>query len=188
MLLITGAYHSEYCTSEHLKANGGFWEEYRKLFPTYNIDSCRDSSFPDFGLYICIFFCWIILFIILIIYIVNFCLKINSGLILDKGKLHSFICSLMFLLPTIILYICLTPFRTSFDKPEKIYIFSTQTNKRIEGMVKTLIEKKIYGVIGLLLLFLVIGTTLTKIYILKKGKEQTGLDAKFITNQINPNY
>ncbi len=55
-------------------------------------------------------------------------------------------------------------------------------------MVKTLIEKKIYGVIGLLLLFLVIGTTLTKIYILKKGKEQTGLDAKFITNQINPNY
>ena len=54
-------------------------------------------------------------------------------------------------------------------------------------MVKTVIERKIYGVIGLLLIFLVIGTTLVKIYILKKGKEKTGLDAKFIINQISPN-
>ena len=54
-------------------------------------------------------------------------------------------------------------------------------------MVKTVIERKIYGVIGLLLIFLVIGTTFVKIYILKKGKEQTALDAKFILNQISPN-
>ena len=124
---------------------------------------------------------------IIIIYIVNFCLTICSGLILDKGTLTLFIISLFFLLPIIILYIYLTPFRTSFDKPEKIYIFGTEQNKEIEEMVKALIERKIYGVIGLLLIFLVIGTTLVKIYILKKGKEKTGLDAKFIINQISPN-
>ena len=187
MYKTTSHYHSFYCIFENLKINGGFWDEYRKLFPDDYEHYCRDARFSNMGTVISMYFCWIILFFILIIYIVNFCHKINSGLILDKGILNSFICSLIFLLPTIIVYIYLTPFRTSFDKPEKIYIFSTQTNKNIEEMVKTVIERKIYGVIGLLLLFLVVGTTLTKIYILKKGKEQTGIDAKFITNQINPN-
>ena len=54
-------------------------------------------------------------------------------------------------------------------------------------MVKQVVKRKIYGVIGLLLNFIVIGATLIKIYILKKGKEQRDLDT-FITNQISPNY
>ena len=186
-MIETTSYHSFYCTFENLNPKNGFWGEFQKLFPNDYNHYCRDYTFDGLGLAIISYLCGIILFIILIMYIVNFCNTICSGLILDKGSKTLFIISLIFLLPIIILYLYLTPFRTSFDKPELIYIFDTQLNERIEEMVKTVIERKIYGVIGLLLIFLVIGTTLTQIYILKKGKEKTALDAKFILNQISPN-
>ena len=186
-MILTTFYQSFYCAIDHQKVNETYWEEFRKLFPNDYGHYCNDASFSGIELYVFALFCWVILFIILIIYIINFCHKIKDGLRLDKSILNLFICSLVFLLPVIIFYFYLTPGKTSFDKPEIIYIFDTQLNKRIEEKVKTIVERKIYGVIGLLLNFIVIGTTLAKIYILKKGKEQKDIDAKFITDQINQN-
>jgi len=184
-MILTTFYQSFYCDIDYQRVNETYWEEFRKLFP--NSYGCNDASLLGIELYIFLLFSWIILFFILITYIVNFCLKIKSGLILDKSILSLFICSLAFLLPIIIFYFYLTPGKTSFDKPEIIYIFDAKLNERIEEMVKTVVKRKIYGVIGLSLNFIVIGTTIIKIYILKKGKEQRDLDT-FITNQISPNY
>ena len=76
-------YHSFYCEIHAKKVDESYWKEFRKLFPTDYNHYCGEIAFEGVLLYVFSFFCSIILFFILISYIVNLCLKINNGLILE---------------------------------------------------------------------------------------------------------
>ena len=52
-------------------------------------------------------------------------------------------------------------------------------------MMKTVVKRLIYGIIGIFLILIIIATTILKIYILYKTKKQKNIDEKLIENQIS---
>ena len=104
----------------------------------------------------------------------------RNKFILDNCVLSIFIICFIFLLPTIIFYIYLTPVKTSFDNPEIIFIFDKELNNEIKEKMKTVVERKIYGIIGIFLILIKIVGTLIKINILYKAKKQNEIDENLL--------
>ena len=111
-------------------------------------------------------------------------MRIN-GFIFDSCSLGTFITSIIFLLFISFYYISFIPLKTSFDNPEIIFIFDENLNKKIEENVKAVLKRKIYGIIGLFLIFKIITITLIKIYILCKAEKKSKIDEKLLISQIN---
>ena len=128
-----------------------------------------------------IFGIWISLFLILIAYSIIFCLKMGRNkFILDNCVLSKFIICFILLLPTIIFYIYLTPVKTSFDNPDIIFIFDKELNNEIKEKMKTVVERKILGIIGIFLILIKIVGTLIKINILYKAKKENEIDENLL--------
>ena len=109
----------------------------------------------------------------------------KNRFILDNCVLCLFINSIVFLIPIIYFYINLIPQKTSFDNPDKIYIFNAELNKSIKNVVKTIVKSQIYGILGLCLIFIIFVTTIIKIIILCKATKNKSIDEKLIKSQIS---
>ena len=180
-MVSTTSYQSFYCKIDAKGVDENFWKEFRKLFPTDYNHYCHDTSFYGLGMAIIIFGIWILLFLILIAYSIIFCLKMRRNkFILDYCVLSVFIICFILLLPTIIFYIYLTPIKTSFDNPEIIFIFDKELNNEIKEKMKTVVERKIYGIIGIFLILIKIVGTLIKINILYKAKKENEIDENLL--------
>ncbi len=183
------SFQSFYCEIDARGVGDNFWKEFRKLFPTDYNHYCHDTSFATMGLAIMVYLIWILLTIFLFAYSIIFCLIMRKNkFILNNYILSSFIIiNFIFLLPVIIFYIYLTPGKTNFDNPDIIFIFDKKLNDKIKEMMKTVVKRLIYGIIGLSLIFIIVATTILKIYILYKAQKQKNKDEKLITNQISNN-
>ena len=180
-MVTTISYQRLYCNIDAKGVGENFWKEFRKLFPNDYNHYCHDTSFLTMGYGFMIFGIWILLFLILIAYSIIFCLKMRRNkFILDNCVLSIFIICFILLLPTIIFYIYLTPIKTSFDNPEIIFIFDKELNNEIKEKIKTVVERKIYGIIGIFLILMKIVTTLIKIRILYKAKKQNEIDENLL--------
>ena len=176
-----------YCEIDAKGVGENFWKEFRKLFPTDYKHYCHDASFATMGLAIMKYLIWILLAIFLFAYSIIFCLIMRKNkFILNNCILYAFIIiNFIFLLPVFIFYIYLTPGKTNFDNPDIIFIFDQKLNDEIKEMMKTVVKRLIYGIIGIFLILIIIATTIIKIYILYKAKKQKNIDEKLKENQIS---
>ena len=180
-MVTTISYQRLYCNIDAKGVGENFWKEFRKLFPNDYNHYCHDTSFYGMGIGLAIFGIWILLFLILIAYSIIFCLKMRRNkFILDNCVLSIFIICFILLLPTIIFYIYLTPVKTSFDNPDIIFIFDKELNNEIKEKMKTVVERKIYGIIGIFLILIKIVGTLIKINILYKAKKENEIDENLL--------
>ena len=180
----TFKYEDLYCDIINERVDENFMNEFKKLFPqTY---SCRDVSYVGLGFGLISFLIGIILFYILIAYIIIFSLKMKkNGFMLNMFILCIFVTSILFLIPMIFNYISLIPSKTSFDNPEKIFIFNETLNKRIEEKVKEILDRKFYAILGIVLISILISTTLIKIMILFLAKKKQNIDEKLLIDKSN---
>ena len=178
----TTEYEKFYCEIKSKNVNESFKKEFKKLFE--NEYSCTDTPLGGLG-FLVIPIC-IILLIILISYVFIIIFKmLKNGFLIDPCSICLFTLSLIFLLYLAILYIFLIPPKTSFDNPDLIFIFNEKLNKKIEEKVKTVVKRKIYAILGLVLILITIGTTIIKIILLSKAQKKSSIDEKLIINRLN---